>query len=76
MAHLKVTSAFIFFIFHCVHVLHVFSLIFRMLLSNLFHCWHQYQSLTADVSSVVGAPWRCGVLTANGGVAGVGRATC
>ena len=30
-------------------------------LSNMFYCWHQYQSLT--VSSVVGAPWRCRVFT-------------
>ena len=29
--------------------------------SLFFVFWHQYQSLT--VSSVVGAPWRCGVLT-------------
>ena len=25
-----------------------------------------------DVSSVVGAPWRCGVLTTLGGIAGIG----
>ena len=30
------------------------------------------QSLTVDVSSVVGAPQRCGVLTAQGGIAGIG----
>ena len=29
------------------------------------------QSLTFDVSSVVGAPWRCGVLTTKGGKAGM-----
>ena len=34
---------------------------FLVFLSNMFYCWRQYQSLT--VSSVVGAPWRCGVLT-------------
>ena len=28
--------------------------------------------LTVDVSSVVGAPWRCGVLTTEGGTAGIG----
>ena len=39
----------------------VSSFLFLVFLSNLFYCWHQYQSLT--VSSVVGAPWRCGVLT-------------
>ena len=36
-------------------------LFFLVFLSNIFYCWRQYQSLT--VSSVVGAPWRCGVLT-------------
>ena len=36
----------------------------------MFCCWHLYQSLT--VSSVVGAPWRCGVLTTQGGIAGIG----
>ena len=36
----------------------------------MFYCWHGYQSLT--VSSVVGAPWRCGVLTTYGGMAGIG----
>ena len=29
-------------------------------------------TLTTDVSSVVGAPWRCGVLTTKGGMAGIG----
>ena len=33
---------------------------------------HQYPSFTFDVSSVVGAPWRCGVLTTHGGTAGIG----
>ena len=37
-----------------------------------FHCWQKYQSLTEDVSSVVGVPWRCGVLTTLGGMAGIG----
>ena len=36
----------------------------------MFYCWHWCQSLT--VSSVVGAPWRCGVLTTLGGIAGNG----
>ena len=40
--------------------------------SNMFHCWHQFQSLTVDVSSIVGAPWRCGVLTTHGAKAGTG----
>ena len=43
---------------------------FIVFLSNIFYCWHQHQSLT--VSSVVGAPWRCGVLTTWGGIAGIG----
>ena len=36
---------------------------FLVFISNTFRCWHQYQSLTMDVSSV----WRCGVLTTKGG---------
>ena len=31
-----------------------------------------YQGLIKDFSSVVGAPWRCGVLTTQGGIAGIG----
>ena len=46
--------------------------LFLFILSNIFHCQHQYQSLTVDVSSVVGAPWRRGVLTTQGGIAGIG----
>ena len=41
--------------------------------SFLFYCVsfkYVYQTLTA--SSVVGAPWRCGVLTTQGGIAGIG----
>ena len=38
----------------------------------MFHCWHEHQSLTVDVSSAVGAPWRCGVLATWGGTAGIG----
>ena len=34
-----------------------------------------YQGLTKDVSSVVGAPGRCSVLTTQGGIAGIGLAT-
>ena len=33
--------------------------------------WQLFQGLTKDVSSVVGAPWRCGVLTTLGGIAGI-----
>ena len=41
-------------------VLLFFFLFFLVFLSNIFNCWRYYQSLT--VSSVVGAPWRCGRL--------------
>ena len=41
---------------------------FVVFLSKNFHYWHKYQSLTKDVSFVVGAPWRCGVLTTKDGV--------
>ena len=41
-----------------------------------FHCWHQYQSLIVDVSFVVGAPGRCGVLTTSEGPAGIGFGPC
>ena len=50
--------SFSFFIFPKKKVVLFFFLVF---LSNIFSCWRWYQSLT--VSSVVGAPWRCGVLT-------------
>ena len=39
----------------------VSSFLFSCISFKYFFCWRQYQSLT--VSSVVGAPWRCGVLT-------------
>ena len=48
----------------------VSSFLFSCISFKYFYCWHQYQSLT--VSSVVGAPWRCGVLTTKGGIAGIG----
>ena len=35
----------------------------------MFYCLHQKRVL--NVSSVVGAPWRCGVLTTQGGIAGI-----
>ena len=44
---------------------------FLVFLWNIFHS-EKYQSLTMDVSCVVGAPWRCGVLTTWSGKAGVG----
>ena len=37
----------------------------------MFPCRHWSESLTFDVSSVVGAPWRCGVMTTLGGTAGI-----
>ena len=61
--------------FHiCFFLEHVssFKFLIVLFLSKKFHCWHQFQSLTVDVFSVVGAPWRCGVLTTYGGIAGVG----
>ena len=39
---------------------------------QILNCWHQFQSLTVDVSSVIGAPWRCGVQTTEGGIARIG----
>ena len=60
---------FLFFFFDLVLL---FFPIFLVFLSNMFYCWHEYQSVT--VSSVVGAPWRCGVLTTQGGIAGIGLA--
>ena len=41
----------------------------------LFICrfWPLHLDSTKDVSSVVGAPWRCGVLTTLGGMAGIGQ---
>ena len=49
-------SFFLLLIFHFSHFskekFHLFF--FLVFLSNMFHCWHQYQSLT--VSSVVGPP--------------------
>ena len=45
---------------------------FLVFLSNMFRCWQKSQSFTKDVSSVVGAPRRCGVMTTKGGIAGIG----
>ena len=68
-------TAFLFLIslFRCL-LKNVFLLFFFFVFQYIyiFHCWHQFQSLTVDVSSVVGAPWRCGVLTTWGGIAGMG----
>ena len=68
--------------FHVFHLSFSFFLFpsfekcFFIFLSNICRCWHEYQILTFDVSSIVGAPWRCAVLTAQGGIAGLGWATC
>ena len=59
-----------FFIFSFFRKKKVSSFLFFVFLSNILNCWLQYQSLT--VSSVVGAPSRCGVLTTWGGIAGIG----
>ena len=47
-------------------------LLFLFFLPNISHCKDEYQGLTKDVSSTVGAPWRGGVLTISGGIAGIG----
>ena len=49
-----------FFFPFCFLLRKMFLLIF---LSKKLHCLHSYHSLTIDVSSAVGAPWRCGLLT-------------
>ena len=59
------------FYFQFFHFLFYFSerkIFLRFLLvslTNMFYCWQRHQS-------VVGAPWRCGVLTTQGGIAGIG----
>ena len=59
-----------FFFFHFSQKKSFFFFFFLEFLSNKFNCWRSYQSL--PVSSVVGAPRRCGVLTTQGGIAGIG----
>ena len=59
--------SFLFLLFKCFSC---FFFSFFLYFFHMFYCWHYYQSLT--VSSVVGAPWRCGVLTTWSGVAGIG----
>ena len=70
MAHLRVTPSTV--IFSLIPFLQkkLFLFFFLVFLSKKFYCWHKYQSLI--VSSVVGAPWSCGVLTTEGGIAGIG----
>ena len=45
--------------------------IFSLFIIFLFFL-NLYQGLTKDVSSAVRAPWRCGALTTQGGIAGIG----
>ena len=59
-----------FFIFHFLFLENCVSSLFFFL--NICRFWHLYQGLTKDVSSVAGVPWRCGVLTTQGGTAGIG----
>ena len=63
MVHWRVTPLSFFFHFCFFSEIGFLSFFFLVFLSNMFHCWHWHQTLTVDVSSVVGAPWRCGVLT-------------
>ena len=63
---------FFIFLIHFVRRKSLFFSFFLVFLSNMFYCWHQCQSLT--VSSVVGDPWRCGVLATQGGIARIGLA--
>ena len=78
MLHCRVYPAFMFFMFSFflftlkkVFLFFLFLFLFFLVFpSTAFHSKHQYQSLT--VSCVVGASWRCGVLTTQGGMAGVG----
>ena len=48
---------------------------FCFFLSKVFHCEREHPCFTKDVSSVVTAPCRCGVLTLWRGKAGFGWAT-
>ena len=77
-SRLQVTSAFIFFIFHFVYFFHLcfphFLKFFFFFNSVHFIFLYSFKNsiCTEEVSFVVGAPWRCGVLTAQGGIAGIG----
>ena len=70
----------LFSIFHVFHLfLHfpIFSFLvvfekFVSFFSEKSRFQHLFLGYTKDVSSVVGAPWRCGVLTTQGGIAGFG----
>ena len=76
VAHLRVTSLaclsfFFLAIFLSSYQKCLFLFSFLVFLSSMCCCWHLNQSLTVDVSAV-GAPWRCGVLTTQGGIAWIG----
>ena len=69
----------LFFLFFILFSFSIFSLFLVLLGKCVFLFFskkcrfqHLYWCLTKDVSSVVGAPWRCGVLTTSGGIAGIG----
>ena len=66
MTTLSCFSIFSFFYHFSIFTKNVFCLFPFCALSNIFHCKHQCPSFAADVSFVVGAPWRCGVLTTLG----------
>ena len=55
----------------CLRKCFLFSF-FLEFLSNICRCQHLFSGSTKDVSSIVGAPWRCGVLTTWSGKAGIG----
>ena len=72
-AHLGVTSLSCFsFFFFLTENVYSFSFHFISFKHMFIAGISIYHSLTVDVSSVVGAPWRCGVLTTAGGIAGIG----
>ena len=81
MAHLRVPSAFIFSFFHNKNQCFFFFCFlfscfsftpFFLLSSKYMSSLAQYPSLAINVSALVGAPWRCGILTTGDGRAGVG----
>ena len=61
--HFLHVSLFFFILLHFYSFLYFFFFFLFLSLSNACGFKHKYQSLTKDVSTAVGAPWRCGVLT-------------
>ena len=59
------------FFFLSFHLFSFFLFILDFFLSKNVHCEHSYPTSTKDASSVVGAPWRCDIMTTVG-IAGVG----